>query len=244
MKKHVPNLVTCLNVTCGTVAVLLVVHDRPLAAAAILLLAMVFDFLDGFLARMLRARSAMGVELDSLADVVSFGVAPALLAHVLVADALPGDAAGWERLLPWLPAVIPAFSAYRLAKFNLDTRQTRSFIGMPTPAHALFWVTLVFTRAHVPAFHDACWGDPRVLAACALFFSWLMISGLPMFSLKIPSLAWRDNRWRYPYFIVAALLLLFTRLAAVSFLIPLYVLFAVLEALHDKWRRPAQREGV
>ncbi|MDR0765420.1 MAG: CDP-diacylglycerol--serine O-phosphatidyltransferase [Odoribacteraceae bacterium] len=230
MKKHLPNLVTCLNATCGAAAIFLVLHERVLLAAALVLLAMLFDFLDGLLARLLRVTSAMGKELDSLADVVSFGVVPALLAHVLIRDALPADAR-WTSVLPYLPVIIPAFSAYRLAVFNLDTRQDHSFRGMPTPAHALFWVSLLFARHHAPCLYDATWGNPWLLAACVLFFSVLLISGLPMFSLKIVSFAWASNRWLYSYLILALLALLVFRAIAVSFLVPLYVLLAAAAAL-------------
>ncbi|MDR2130009.1 MAG: CDP-diacylglycerol--serine O-phosphatidyltransferase [Odoribacteraceae bacterium] len=237
MKRHVPNLITCLNVTCGAMAIFLVMHDRVFFAAACVLLAMVFDFLDGWFARWLRVTSEMGKELDSLADVVSFGVVPALLAHVLIKEALAGEfTAWWASVLLYSPAVIPAFSAYRLAKFNLDTRQGHSFIGMPTPAHALFWVALIFSRRYTPALHDALWSSPWLLVACVLFFSVLLISGLPMFSLKIYSFAWRANRWRYSYFAVSLLLFLLFRVDMISFLIPLYVLFAALEAACRSFR--------
>jgi CDP-diacylglycerol--serine O-phosphatidyltransferase len=221
-------------------AIFLAARDRVLLAALLVLLAMIFDFMDGLAARWLRATSAMGKELDSLADVVSFGVAPALLAYALVRDALPGNdawgnAAWWAVALPYLPAIIPAFSAYRLAKFNLDERQARSFIGMPTPAHALFWVSLVLSRHYAPGVHEAAWGSPWILSACVLLFSILLISELPMFSLKISSFAWGENRWRYSYLGLSCLLLLLARAAAVSFLVPLYAAFAVLEALVTRW---------
>jgi CDP-diacylglycerol--serine O-phosphatidyltransferase len=230
MKKHVPNLITSLNVISGTAAIFMIARGDLAPAVTLVLLAMVFDFFDGLVARLLHVKSELGKELDSLADVVSFGVAPAMLAHALIRDALPET--GW---LIFLPVIMPAFSAYRLAKFNLDTRQASSFIGMPTPAHALFWVALWFARQHTPALYDACWGSPWVLAGCVVLFSVLLVSGLPMFSLKIASFAWEANRWRYLYFAAALLSLLFFREGAISFLIPLYVFFSVLSALPGKW---------
>ena len=244
MRKHVPNLITCLNVTCGVMAILLVMEERAEVAGCLVLLAMVFDFLDGLVARLLGVTSALGKELDSLADVVSFGVAPALLARVLIGDAA-GEGDEWTRVLAWIPAVIPAFSAYRLAKFNLDTRQGYSFTGMPTPAHALFWVSLVLTRDLAHGWPAAAWGNPWVLAGCVLFFSVLLVSGLPMFSLKMISYGWRANRWRYPYFVVAVGACLFLGPVAFSLLVPLYVLFAVLEAAWGWWRGvDGYKEGV
>ncbi|MDR0544547.1 MAG: CDP-diacylglycerol--serine O-phosphatidyltransferase [Odoribacteraceae bacterium] len=227
MKKHVPNLVTCLNVTCGAAAVFLAMRGRVFEAGALVLLAMVFDLFDGLLARWLGASSALGRELDSLADAVSFGVAPALLAHALLLDALGEEAAGWWGALAYLPVMIPAFSIYRLASFNLDTRQTHAFIGMPTPAHALFWVSLLFSRRYAPGLHEAVWGSPWVLSGCVVLFSALLVSGLPMFSLKFVSFGWRANCWCYSYALLALLLLLLVGVGAVSFLVPLYAGVAV-----------------
>jgi CDP-diacylglycerol--serine O-phosphatidyltransferase len=232
MKKHLPNLITCLNAVSGTAAIFMVLHHHLLLAAALVLLAMLFDFFDGFTARLLHVKSEMGKELDSLADIVSFGVVPALLAHELIKAAIPlHDPATWTHLLPYLPVLLPAFSAYRLAKFNLDTRQTYSFIGMPTPANALFWVALLLASHYTPALYNAFWANPWLLSACLLLFSLLLVSELPMFSLKITTLAWKPNRWRYLYFSATLLLLLLFRAAAITFLIPLYLLFSLLETL-------------
>ena len=153
MKKHIPNLITCLNVTSGTVAIYAAFHGHLYLAAWLVILAMVFDFFDGFAARLLHVKSEMGKELDSLADMVSFGVMPSVMAFFLIRDL--GYSGGelfavnsWQGALMYVPFLVPAFSAYRLAKFNLDVRQTHSFIGLPTPSNALFWVMLVFTRYH------------------------------------------------------------------------------------------------
>lgn len=144
MKKHIPNLITCMNVTSGTVALYAAFNGQLYIAAWLVILAMVFDFFDGFAARLLHVKSEMGKELDSLADVVSFGVVPSVLAFFLIHDLVHGEGGIatiqlWERVFMCVPLVIPAFSAYRLAKFNLDVRQTQSFIGLPTPSNALFW---------------------------------------------------------------------------------------------------------
>ena len=140
MRKQIPNLITCMNVISGTMAVFIAMYDNLLVAALLVLLAMVFDFFDGFAARLLHVRSEMGKELDSMADMVSFGVVPAVMAHLLIKLSLlsgaqysPDSSYSWvEYVLMYSPLLIPAFSAFRLAKFNLDTRQTYSFIGMPT----------------------------------------------------------------------------------------------------------------
>ena len=235
MKKHIPNLITCLNATSGMAGVLFAFNGELFPAAVCVLAAMVFDFFDGFAARLLNVRSDMGKELDSLADAVSFGVMPAVLAYCLIRDvALIRSFTSLYVMLPWFenlvaysPLIIPAFSIYRLAKFNLDARQTHSFIGMPTPANALFWVSLVFCYRFEREFFFDVWGFPALLALCVLVFSLLLVSGFPMFSLKLSSFSWRAN---FPLYVFLAALLAIALLwgwKALSFTIPLYVLVSV-----------------
>ena len=235
MKKHIPNLITCLNATSGMAGVLFAFNGELFPAAVCVLAAMVFDFFDGFAARLLNVRSDMGKELDSLADVVSFGVMPAVLAYCLIRDvalirsftSLYVMRPWFENLVAYSPLIIPAFSIYRLAKFNLDARQTHSFIGMPTPANALFWVSLVFCYRFEREFFFDVWGFPALLALCVLVFSLLLVSGFPMFSLKLSSFSWRAN---FPLYVFLAALLAIALLwgwKALSFTIPLYVLVSV-----------------
>ena len=139
MRKQIPNLITCMNVISGTLAIFLAMYGLLTAAAILILVGMVFDFFDGMTARLLHVKSEIGKELDSLADMVSFGVAPAILAYFLIVRELPGGDflhfATWtlgQQITAVMPVVIAPFSAYRLAKFNLDVRQATSFIGMPT----------------------------------------------------------------------------------------------------------------
>lgn len=235
MKKHIPNLITCLNATSGMAGVLFAFNGELFPAAVCVLAAMVFDFFDGFAARLLNVRSDMGKELDSLADAVSFGVMPAVLAYCLIRDvalirsftSLYVMRPWFENLVAYSPLIIPAFSIYRLAKFNLDARQTHSFIGMPTPANALFWVSLVFCYRFEREFFFDVWGFPALLALCVLVFSLLLVSGFPMFSLKLSSFSWRAN---FPLYVFLAALLAIALLwgwKALSFTIPLYVLVSV-----------------
>ena len=235
MKKHIPNLITCLNATSGMAGVLFAFNGELFPAAVCVLAAMVFDFFDGFAARLLNVRSDMGKELDSLADAVSFGVMPAVLAYCLIRDvalirsftSLYVMRPWFENLVAYSPLIIPAFSIYRLAKFNLDARQTHSFIGMPTPANALFWVSLVFCYRFEREFFFDVWGFPALLAVCVLVFSLLLVSGFPMFSLKLSSFSWRAN---FPLYVFLAALLAIALLwgwKALSFTIPLYVLVSV-----------------
>lgn len=238
MKKHIPNLITSMNVLSGSIAVFVAMYGRLELAAILILVAMVFDFFDGFAARLLHVKSDMGKELDSLADMVSFGVAPAVIAHFLILGELSGgDLPGFaewslpDKILAFCPVLIPAFSAYRLAKFNLDVRQTVSFIGMPTPANALFWVALVFGAAYTPEIYAVLFGSAWVLCVCVVILSVLLICELPMFSLKISGFGWKENKFRYSYFIVLGILLLISGKNIIVFVIPLYLLFAVVEAL-------------
>lgn len=238
MKKHIPNLITSMNVTSGTLAIFLAIYGHLELAALLIILAMVFDFFDGLTARLLHVKSEMGKELDSLADVVSFGIAPTILAHFLILNVLPGAEISYftewtlsEKIFFFSPLVIPAFSAYRLAKFNLDVRQTSSFIGMPTPANALFWVCLVFGAAYTPEIYNYLFGNVYALGICALIFSVLLISELPMFSLKISGFGWRENKTSYMYFACLILLLCIWGKAVIVFMIPLYLLFNLVVAL-------------
>ena len=235
MKKHIPNLITCLNATSGMAGVLFAFNGELFPAAVCVLAAMVFDFFDGFAARLLNVRSDMGKELDSLADAVSFGVMPAVLAYCLIRDvalirsftSLYVMRPWFENLVAYSPLIIPAFSIYRLAKFNLDARQMHSFIGMPTPANALFWVSLVFCYRFEREFFFDVWGFPALLALCVLVFSLLLVSGFPMISLKLSSFSWRAN---FPLYVFLAALLAIALLwgwKALSFTIPLYVLVSV-----------------
>ncbi len=238
MKKHIPNLITCLNVFCGTLAIVMTLYGQIVMASALILAGMVFDFFDGMAARALGVKSEMGKELDSLADIVSFGVAPALLACHLLLETLPGHAVfswpewnGYMKVLFVCPLVIPAFSALRLAKFNLDPRQTRTFIGMPTPANALFWVGLVFGKSWCPDMYIALFANEWVLGVSALVLSVLLISELPMFSLKISSLAWHANKSLYLLVVVLLGLAFFLGKAVVMFVIPCYILINAVVAL-------------
>lgn len=240
MKKHIPNLITSLNVLSGTLSIFMVMYNRIEWAAYLILLAMVFDFFDGLAARALHVKSEIGKELDSLADVVSFGVAPAMLAHYLIKLTLFGGQAeqvdiqtlsGMQQVLLFSPLLIPAFSAYRLAKFNLDVRQSVSFIGMPTPANALFWVSLIFGSFLMPDLYLRLFGNAWTLACCVSILSVLLICELPMFSLKITGFGWKENKIRYTYFICLILLAVFFKGAMIMFIIPLYLLFSILGAL-------------
>ena len=234
MKKHIPNLITSMNAISGALAVGMAMYGELSLAAICILAGMVFDFFDGMVARLLHVKSELGKELDSLADVLSFGIAPAVLAHCLIVEVLPGGDIGYwkewgweERLLALLPLLIPAFSVYRLAKFNLDSRQTHSFIGMPTPANALFWVSLVFCFTFEREVFFSIWGNPFILALCVLVLSILLVSEIPMFSLKLTSFSFRENRLLYIFLGLLVIMVILWGWCGLSFMIPLYVLVSL-----------------
>ena len=192
MKKQIPNIITLLNLFAGCIAITMAFQGSFKAVVIWVAVAALFDFLDGAAARLLKAYSPLGVELDSLADLVSFGVAPAVAVFMVMRDhlLLPALLEPVAPFIPYLAFIIPLFSAYRLAKFNLDERQTTSFLGLPTPANGLFWISY-------------CFGLQRTLPASAFMFyltialllllSVLMITEIPMFSLKIKSMRLKGN---------------------------------------------------
>ena len=187
IKNSIPNFVTCCSLISGCIACIMALRGNLPMATLWIVIAAVFDFGDGFAARSLHAYSPMGKELDSLSDMVSFGVAPGMIVYWLLEQAcmtapVLGEAAGY---VPYMA----------LAKFNIDERQTTSFIGMPVPAHALFWASIGY------AFHSAVPVDSIGFIAgtivAAILFSSLLVSEVPMFSLKVKSLAWKGNELRY-----------------------------------------------
>lgn len=197
-----------------------------LYAFVCIIMGAVFDFFDGLTARALKVSSPIGKELDSLADVVTFGFAPAAMVFSWLrecADAHLGMAIA--AVLPFVAFLLVAFSALRLAKFNVDERQTSSFIGLPTPANALFWGALVLGS------HDKVVDCPygwALVIALVLLFSWLLVAEIPMFSLKFKSLAWKPNRIAYIFLLVSLVLLIILGLSGLSAVIGWYIILSVL----------------
>lgn len=212
---YIPNFITCLNLFSGCVAVLLAFKANYTGAFVAILLSAVFDFFDGFAARLLKAYSPMGKELDSLADVVSFGVAPGMIVFSLLSE-VNGD--GW---LPFLAFLIPIFSALRLAKFNIDERQSSSFIGMPTPANAIFWGGMAFSFK--PFLVENMW----VLLVLTIVFSYLLVAEIPMFALKLKNLAWKDNQVQYIFLLVVIALLAIFQWNAFAIIIAWYIFLSL-----------------
>lgn len=246
IRKHVPNFLTSLNVLCGSIAVVLIMKGALTIAVSLIVLAMVFDFLDGMSARVLNAYSPVGKELDSLADVISFGLAPGLLMFKMMENALamntsaPGflSQSSWSELLILGSAfLIPIFSALRLAKFNVDERQTSSFIGLPTPANALFISSLALIKEHGthPIFDNILLGTP-VLLGITLLFSWLLVAEIPMFSLKFKNLSWKSNRIQYLFVTGTLILLASFRLYGIVTIIPLFITISLVANLVNDYK--------
>lgn len=223
--KNIPNSITCMNLFSGCMASIAGFNGEFETAMLWIIAAAVFDFCDGFAARLLKAYSPMGKELDSLADCISFGFAPSVMVFAyLNASTLPN----WAVYSSFLIAV---FSALRLAKFNIDERQTTSFIGLPTPANALFWITLINSLASGSVPFDV--PEWAVVAAIPVF-SLLLISEIPMFSLKLKSLAFSANKNLYIFIVVLILLTVIFKLFGVSLAMIFYVLLSAFTAKRQK----------
>jgi CDP-diacylglycerol--serine O-phosphatidyltransferase len=191
-----------------------------------ILLSAVFDFFDGMLARVLKAHSSIGKELDSLADDISFGIAPALIVFSLFKEmAYPAFMSEVEEYIPYLAFLIAVFSALRLAKFNVDERQTSSFIGLPTPANALFWGSLIVGSHDYLVSTDF---SPLYLIILVLLLSWLLVAEIPMFSLKFKNLSWKDNKVSFIFLLVCIPLLVFLGISGFSAIIAWYILLSLL----------------
>lgn len=225
MLLNLPNALTCCNLICGCMATGAAFHGHFAWALVMIVCGAVFDFFDGMVARLMGISSPVGKELDSLADVVTFGVAPSAMLFQLFG--LVQYPAWAQPLAPWLPYtafLMAAFSALRLAKFNLDERQTSSFIGLPTPANALFWGALVVGELSFlvsPRF-NAVFLFLFMLASC-----FLLIAEVPLFALKFKNLSWRDNRVKY-VFLVGCLCLLPLGVTAFALIVIWYVALSLL----------------
>jgi len=228
MKKYIPNFLTCCNAFVGAIAVVLALKGFLQTASLLIILAAVFDFLDGFAARQLNVTSAIGADLDSQSDIVSFGLAPAAILFMWMdfcfANLPPELKLFPLTLLPYFAFIIVPFSAYRLAKFNNDTRDKSVFYGLSTPANAFFIAFLPFAADKLPQL-DNFW----VLMGLTLIFSILLIIDFPMFSLKFSSFSFKKNWIRYVFLFLSAALLGAFQLAAFPIIILLYILIALIQ---------------
>lgn len=234
--RHIPNLLTLLNLFCGLVALHLLYNGHLNGAVWLIALALVFDFSDGFAARLLHAKSAIGRELDSLADIVSFGVVPGVAMFQMIQLGQNVWEISSPAYLPYVAFLIPLFSALRLAKFNVDTRQTVNFIGLPTPANAILIMSLLpqISRSGLsPLFplNDYLFYfilHPLTLVSASVMLSLLLVLPVRLFSLKFSGFAWKPNRHRYIFLMTAVVFVSLFFFTGVFFVILSYFVISLL----------------
>lgn len=228
MIKHIPNAITCCNLLSGCISIVLLCNGYVTAAGIMIFVAAIFDFFDGFAARLLKAYSAIGAELDSLSDVVSFGVAPSFIIYHYLQSTPVSVSISSFNVIPFAAFLLAVFAELRLAKFNVDDRQTTSFIGLPTPAMGLFVASLPFTLQNENlAFMGGLMTNIYFLLSVVAIFSYLMVSEIPFFSLKIKNLRFKENIHIYVLATFAFISFIILGFAA----IPFVMLFYIIEAM-------------
>ena len=228
LKQHIPNAITSGNLVSGCLSILFLTQNMPVKAALMIFVAGLFDFLDGFSARLLKAHSPIGADLDSLSDMVSFGVAPGFIMYWLMRHAsdLPTLTLLDINVLPCLAFLLPVFSAIRLAKFNIDDTQKTSFWGLPTPGMAIFIASLPLALSQVHH-HKDCDLSNRACLGIALIFSFMMVSHLRFFSFKMKSAKWKGNEVRWIFLLVALVSFLIFKWLALPFVMMLYIMLSI-----------------
>ncbi|CAG4993766.1 hypothetical protein DYBT9275_01230 [Dyadobacter sp. CECT 9275] len=225
IRRNIPNALTCGNLLCGCIGVVEAFHNNLLLSCALIGIALVFDFLDGFLARLLHVSSPIGRDLDSLADLVTFGLLPSIIIFQLLMQSIPDLMGIWKAYPALMMAV---FSAIRLAKFNNDPRQSDSFIGVPTPANAMLVASLPI-MAHIgdESLKSIIINTNNLLILTAVM-SILLVSEIPLLALKFKSFSWKNNEARYLLIIITLALLAFLKIFAVPVIIVIYILMSVI----------------
>lgn len=228
----IPNIITLANLLSGAVAVTVTLqHHNYTLAMALVVLAAVFDFLDGFVARLLNQQSPLGIQLDSLADDVTFGLVPAVVmfdiyGHTSSYFGLDSSIMGY---MGYLTLIIAAFSVLRLAKFNIDTTQTTEFSGLPTPANALLLLSLamLFEGGDIVLYKEH-------ILLISVAMSLLLVSPIRMFALKFKGFGWRGNELRYIFILASLLIIIFATRYSVTIIITLYIVVSTLKWLCTK----------
>jgi len=234
MTKHIPNFITSLNLASGFFAIILVTKGDIVDASWLILAAMIFDFMDGFSARLLKKYSEIGKELDSLADVVSFGVAPGLIIYQMLMKSLSSaPVTGFITAFAVIAtAIMPVCAALRLAKFNIDTTQATTFRGLPTPACAIGVISIVIAGHYTQSsFLISFIGSPLALTIFSVTLSLLMVTRIPLFSLKVKNMNFKGNEGRYILIGLVLLSFLIFGIASAPLIIPLYLIVSLLSLL-------------
>jgi CDP-diacylglycerol--serine O-phosphatidyltransferase len=212
IKKHIPNALTCANLLSGCIGSVYAFKGDLKLVAFFVIVCGIFDFFDGFAARLLHVKSDIGKELDSLADVISFGLLPGIIFYQLLLQAT--NLSFW---LPYTGFLITVFSAIRLAKFNIDTQQTEFFIGLNTPMNTFFVISLPYLLPNFPIL-----GTPLFLLVLILVLSYLLISDIRLFAFKLTTTAWKPNQFKYIFLILSAISLAFLMFAALPIILRIF----------------------
>ncbi|MCI1282691.1 MAG: CDP-alcohol phosphatidyltransferase family protein [Prevotella sp.] len=230
--KQIPNSITCCNLISGCIATYYAFCGVSTWALLWIIIGATFDFFDGMSARLLHVSSPIGKELDSLADDVTFGVAPATLVffELGVMD-YPSFLEPLRSILPFFAYLMAAFSALRLAKFNLDTRQSMGFIGLPTPANALFWAALI---AGSPSLVESSNWMLFIILLMICLSCWLLVSEIPMFALKFKQWGWKGNEVKYMFLLTCIPILLIFRISGIAIIILWYVILSIYVNFRNK----------
>ncbi|WP_396148765.1 CDP-alcohol phosphatidyltransferase family protein [Flavobacterium sp.] len=235
IKKHIPNTITLLNLLAGLLALIHAFNGNYNEAFSLVCLGIFFDYWDGFFARIWKVQSPIGLQLDSLADMVTSGVVPGLVMYKMLADIQENQSqynltedTYYMGVVPYLGFLITIASCYRLAKFNIDTRQTDSFIGLPTPANALLIMSIPMIQFH----SEFEWlvdflSNPYVLVGVTVLSSYLLNAEIPLFSLKVKSFSWEKYKMQVVFLIISLILIIFLEFIAIPIIILLYVILSV-----------------
>jgi CDP-diacylglycerol--serine O-phosphatidyltransferase len=246
LKNYVPNFLTCMNLLCGCIGIILVFTGHIAGAGGMIFLAALFDFADGLAARLLHAHSAIGKDLDSLADMVTFGVLPGMILYQLFIQLNPdftfnSDLPFFVRFIPYASLLPVIYSAIRLAKFNNDSRQSETFIGLPTPANAMMIAAFPTCIQHflltvndgsfniVEQWVHALFRHDVVFIAFCCLMSYLLIAEIPLFSLKFKTYKWSDQKFPFMLLMLSACLILALKIAAIPVIIILYLFLSLIK---------------
>lgn len=228
IKKHIPNIITLLNLFCGCIALVFAFNEQFEMAFYFVCLGIFLDFFDGFFARLFNVSSPLGLQLDSLADMVTSGVVPGLVLFQMMVDHSSSATESYMQLFPYLGFIVALGSCYRLANFNIDTRQTDSFIGLPTPANALFILSLPLVLKYTDSLIIIeLLTNQWFLLGIALMSAYMLNAEIPLFSLKIKKFNFKENTLQIVFLTVSLLLVIFLQYLAIPLVIIFYVLLSV-----------------
>ena len=240
MKSVIPNSLTALNLFCGCIAVLSFLCEENLLGIILVFVAAIADFFDGFVARLLKAQSELGKQLDSLADMVSFGFVPGTILYVALLKTTNysdfSELIENNEYIPFIGFLVTVFSGFRLAKFNIDTRQSTSFIGVPTPANTLFFLTipLIWLNMEPTDFIFKVISNPSVLIVTTLLFSYLLIAEIPLIALKFKGVGLKENVFRYVLIVSGIICTILLTYLAIPVILVFYILLSIIENISAK----------